>query len=69
MAKKWPNTIAEVHSALLNGAVVYAKNEVGDWIKIDVIRADGEVRVADALSGFNDGTIGTWFMPRDVEVQ
>lgn len=63
------NTLGEVDKALGKGIRVFAKNSIGDWIAIDAIRTDGAVRVADALSGFNDGTIGQWFIPRDMEVQ
>jgi len=64
--------------ALANGAIVYAKNGMGDWIKVDAINTDGCAKVADDLSGFNSGTIGQWMTPehknvdlrvRDFEIQ
>ncbi len=67
---KYSTSPAEAKEALAKGEFVYAKNKVGDYIKIDKISDDGtKVRVADALSGFNDGTVGKWFVPRDVENQ
>ncbi len=64
---KYSTSPAEAKEALAKGELVYAKNK-SDWIKIDKISDDGtKVRVADALDGFNDGTVGKWFVPRDVE--
>ncbi len=51
------NSISECMTAIESGKSVYAKNAIGDWIKVDIIRPDGSARVADHLSGFNDGTV------------
>ena len=64
--------------ALENGAIVYAKNGMGDWIRVNFINSSGCAQVADDLSGFNSGIVGQWMTPnhsnadlriRDFEIQ
>jgi predicted transcriptional regulator len=55
---KLASSVQECIEALGSGNAVYAKNGIGDWIKVDAVYPDGSARVADALSGFNDDTIG-----------
>ena len=69
MPHNYQNTIAECKQALSDGKHVYAKDQVGDWLKIDAIRDDGAARVADSLSGLNSELIGAWRYFRDYEVQ
>jgi hypothetical protein len=55
---KLTSSVDDSRIAIAAGFSVYAKNGIGDWIKVDAVYPDGTARVADALSGFNDGTIG-----------
>jgi hypothetical protein len=55
---KRTSSVEDCERALANGVSVYAKNGMGDWVKVDAVYADGTARVADSLSGLNDGTIG-----------
>jgi hypothetical protein len=55
---KITNSVQECMTAIANNESVYVKNAMGDWIKVDQVNEDGSARVADALSGFNSGTIG-----------
>ena len=55
---KLTSSINDCRLALPMGFAVYAKNGMGDWIKVSSVNADGSAIVADDLSGFNSGTIG-----------
>jgi len=72
------NTIQECIYALDHGFIVYAKNGMGDWIRVNFINSSGCAQVADDLSGFNSGIVGRWMTPnhtnadlriRDFEIQ
>lgn len=61
-------TLSEIQKALAEGIAVYAKNAMGDWIRIDAVNDEGHARVADHLSGFNSGTIGQWMTPNNCNI-
>lgn len=65
---KYTNTFEDASRAITENVPVYAKDQYGDWIKIDAVE-NGKVRAADALSGHNSCIVGQWFAPRDIEVQ
>ena len=58
----------QLENELTAGSRVFGKNRIGDWIQVDSFRLSAgvlEARIADALSGFNDGTVGQWQQFRD----
>jgi len=66
---KLTSSIDDCRLAIAAGFAVYAKNGMGDWIRVDAVYVDATARVADALSGFNDATIGQIMTPNNSKVE